>query len=70
MYHNRGGRIEVLRNGYIATGFIGGRTPSIADSWRSIDAESRGNDSLGIGGGGQNKEEYGSSERLGEHLDK
>ena len=67
---NRGGGIEGLSDVYVATGMVGGRTLNVAEYWGSFDTESRSNDSLGIDGGRQNEEEYGSGEGLGEHLDK
>ena len=46
---------------------------NVTESWRPINAESRNNDSFGIGRGRKNKKEYGSGEfeelASGEHLD-
>ena len=70
IYLNRGGRVEGLRNVYFATGIISGRLLSIADCWGPVEAETVFNANLGIDGGRQSKEEYGSGEGLGEHLDK
>ena len=67
---DRGGRTKGLRNAYFATGIISGRLLSIADCWGSAEAETIFNANLGIDGGRQSKEEYGSGEGLGEHLDK
>jgi hypothetical protein len=64
------GSIDVLRNGYIATGFGVGRLLNVAGSWGALDTERRGNDSIGIDRGCQSKEEYGSNEGLGNHFEK
>jgi hypothetical protein len=64
------GSINVLRNGYIATGFSVGRLFNIAGSWGALDTESRGKNSIAIDGRCQSKEEYGSDEGLGEHFKK
>jgi len=63
------GSINVLRNGYIATGFAVGRLLNVAGSWGALDTEERGNDSICIDGGCQSKEEDGSDEGLGEHFE-
>ena len=67
---NRSGTIEAIRDVYIATGVGGGRVLNVIDFWGSWDVESRMNDSTGTGGGRQSKEDYGSGEELGEHLEK
>ena len=64
-WHNGAGIIEVLRNGDIATGSTCGRFLNIAGSWAAGDAEARGEANLGIDGGCQSEEEYGSGEGLG-----
>ena len=64
------GTIDVLRDGYIATGFAVGRLLNVAGSWGALDTERRGNDGIGIDGGRQSKEEYGSDEGLGDHFEK
>ena len=66
---NSVGRIEVLSNGYTATGSGVGRMLNVAGSWAAADAEGRSDDTVGSDGGCQSKEEYGSGEGLGEHLD-
>ena len=58
-----------MRDGYIATGFSVRRLLNVAGSWGALDTERRGNDSIGIDGGRQTKEEYASDEGLGEHFD-
>ena len=63
-----GRRIEVLRNGYIATGSGIGRLLNVARSWVAADAEGRRDDTVGIDKGCQSEEEYRSSEGLGEHF--
>jgi hypothetical protein len=65
---NRGGRIDVLRNGHTATGAGVGRMLNVAGFWGAGDAEGRSDDTLGSDGGCQSEEEYGSGEGLGEHL--
>jgi hypothetical protein len=67
---NRSGTIEVLSDVYIATGLAAGRVLNVALFWDTFNAESRINGSLGIDGRRQNKEEYGSGEEFGEHLNK
>jgi hypothetical protein len=52
-----GGSIDSLGNVYSATGCCGRRALSIAFYGGSVDAESRGNDSMSIDGGRQSKEE-------------
>jgi len=54
---NRGGRIDVLRNGNIATGSGVGWMLNVAGSWAAADAESRSDDTLGSDGGCQSEEE-------------
>jgi hypothetical protein len=61
---NRSGSIEVLKDIYIAAGFGGGRSLNVAPCSVSLNAEGRSNESMGIDGGRQSKEEYGSNERL------
>lgn len=65
------GSIDVLRNGLIATGSATGRLLNVAGSWGAADAQGRRNDTailVGIDGGRQSEEDYGSGERLEEHL--
>ena len=62
------GRIEVLSNGYSATGSGVGRMLNVARSWATADAEGRSDDTVGIDEGCQSEEEYGSGEGLGEHF--
>ena len=66
---NSGRCIDVLSNGYSATGSGVGRMLNVARSWATADAEGRSKDAVGIDGGCQSEEEYGSGEGLGEHLD-
>ena len=66
---NSGRCIDVLSNGYSATGSGVGRMLNVARSWTTADAEGRSKDAVGIGGGCQSEEEYGSGEGLREHLD-
>jgi hypothetical protein len=42
---------------------------NVARSWATADAKGRSDDTVGIDGGCQSEEEYGSGEGLGEHLD-
>ena len=65
-----GGILDVFRNGYTATGLSGGRALNVALSWGSGNTQSRTKDNVGIDGGRQDKEEYGSGEGLGKHLDR
>jgi hypothetical protein len=51
------GRIEVLSNGYIATGSGVGRMLNVARSWAAADAEGGRDDIVGIGGVCQSEEE-------------
>jgi hypothetical protein len=67
---DRGGSIDIPRDADIAT-TGGGRVLDVAGfgflgSW---DAKTRRNEGIGIDGGRQNKEDYGSGEELGKHLD-
>jgi hypothetical protein len=66
-----GGRIEVWTNGHIATRSGLGRTLNVVGPWVAEAAQGRRDDNAalgGIDGGRQSEEEYGSGERLGEHL--
>jgi hypothetical protein len=56
--------IEALSDIYIATGLGGGRLLNVVSCSGSCNAESRLNESMGINGGPQSKEEYGSNEQL------
>ena len=62
------GRIDVLGDGYTATGRGIGRFQNVVGSWAAADAEGRTDDTAGIDGGRQSKEEDGSGKGLGEHL--
>ena len=42
---------------------------NVASSWIAADTEGRSDNTVGIDGGCQSEEEYGSGEGLGEHLD-
>jgi hypothetical protein len=66
--HNGLGRIEILRNGYSATGIGFGRMLNVTRYWVDAAAEGRRDDSVGIDEGCQSEEEYGSGEGLGEHF--
>jgi hypothetical protein len=59
---NRVGTIEVLSNGYIATGGGVGRMLNVAGCWAAGEAEAGSDDAVGIDGGCQSEEEYGSDE--------
>jgi hypothetical protein len=65
---NGAGRIEVLSNGYRATGGGIGRLLNVARSWVAADAEGRRDDTVGIDKGCQSEEEYRCGEGLGEHF--
>jgi hypothetical protein len=64
------GSIEVSSDTYSAT-TVGGKVLDVAGFWGlgSWNAETRSNESIGIDGGRQNKEDYGRGEELGKHLD-
>ena len=65
---NSAGCIDVLGNGYIATGSGLGRLLNVARCWVAADAEGRRDETVGIDEGCQSEEDYGSGEGLGEHL--
>ena len=54
---NGGRRVDVFRNGYIATGGSRGRLLNVARSWVAADAEGRSDDTVGIDKGCQSEEE-------------
>jgi hypothetical protein len=67
---NKSGTIEAIGYVYISTGIGAGRVLNVIEFWVSWDVESRMNDSTGTDGRRQGKEDYGSGEELGEHLEK
>ena len=52
----------MLSNGYIATGGGVGRMLNVAGCWAAGEAEAGSDDAVGIDGGCQSEEEYGSDE--------
>ena len=62
------GKIEVLGDVYFAAGRVGGRALNVASHNLPFDAESKIDARMSISGGYRSKKEYGSNERLGEHL--
>jgi hypothetical protein len=67
---NTAGRVDVLRNAWSATALSGGGTLNVTCCWGSMNAHSRCKEKVGIDGGRQSKEEYGSDEGFGKHLEK
>ena len=63
------GRVDVFRNACIATGRSGGRMLNVSCHRGRWTAENRFEGNLGIDGGRQCKEEYGSGEGLGKHFE-
>jgi hypothetical protein len=67
---NTAGRVDVLRNAWSATALSGGGTLNVTCCWGSMNAHSRCKEKVGIDGGRQSKEEDGSDEGFGKHLEK